>query len=197
MILRQLTRPELRKLYQDELTVTFPPEERKPLSAMERLVDKEQYEALGLFEGTALVGYAFLWTDERNAYVLLDYLGITASRRNSGLGTALLGLVGEHCGAFRGILVEAEAPSQEDSEENMLCQRRLEFYQRSGFVTLDYDCTLFGVFYRMLILTRDKVDSDAAMLGHRRLYQEQLPPKLFEQHIQIPTGEWTQGVNRH
>ena len=77
--------------YQTELCEAFPPNERKPLATMLELAAEGRYELLGLFDGADLLGYATLWTaPERPDYVMLDYLGVTAARRNGGLGGSIL-----------------------------------------------------------------------------------------------------------
>ena len=69
--------------YTQELCASFPACECKPLEAIRALAAEGRYELLGLYDGAALLGYATLWsTPEWPDYVLLDYLGVTAARRN-------------------------------------------------------------------------------------------------------------------
>ena len=76
--------------YARELSEAFPENERKPLADMVSEMERGCYEPLGLYEGQALLGYATLWSREAfPGYVLLDYLGVTAGRRNGGLGAAI------------------------------------------------------------------------------------------------------------
>ena len=64
---------------------------RDRLEAIRALAAEGRYELLGLYDGAALLGYATLWsTPEWPDYVLLDYLGVTAARRNGGLGLSLI-----------------------------------------------------------------------------------------------------------
>ncbi len=82
---------DLEQWYARELTEAFPPNERKPLAEIRALLEAGRYEALGLYDGAALLGYANLWREPAApGYVLLDYLGVTASRRNGGLGSLIL-----------------------------------------------------------------------------------------------------------
>ena len=77
--------------YTQDLCASFPACECKPLEAIRALAAEGRYELLGLYDGAALLGYATLWsTPEWPDYVLLDYLGVTAARRNGGLGGAIL-----------------------------------------------------------------------------------------------------------
>lgn len=140
--LRQLTLEQLRTLHATELHEAFPPEELKPIGAMEELLRRGAYHPVGAWEGEDLVGYALLWTGPASGYVLVDYLGVTAPRRSQGLGSQILRLLGETFQDRDGILVESEAP--QGGEQDALQRRRLAFYTRCGFVPLSYDCLLFG-----------------------------------------------------
>ena len=96
--------------YTQELCASFPACECKPLEAIRALAAEGRYELLGLYDGAALLGYATLWsTPEWPDYVLLDYLGVTAARRNGGLGGAILKMLAAREAGRRTVLVEAEA----------------------------------------------------------------------------------------
>ena len=65
--------------------------------------------------------------------MLLDYLGVTAARRNGGLGGAILKMLAAREAGRRTVLVEAEAErSGGPEEERPLRLRRLGFYARNG-----------------------------------------------------------------
>ena len=61
MELRPIT--DLEQWYARELTEAFPPNERKPLADIRALLEAGRYEALGLYDGAALLGYANLWRE--------------------------------------------------------------------------------------------------------------------------------------
>ena len=110
MQLRDLTLDQLRWLHATELHEAFPAEELKPFPAMEQLFRRGAYHPVGAWEGETLVGYALLWTSPAAGYVLIDYLGVAAARRNGGLGGEILRLLQEKFRDWEGILVESEAP---------------------------------------------------------------------------------------
>ena len=185
MQLRDLTLDQLRWLHATELHEAFPAEELKPFPAMEQLFRRGAYRPVGAWEGETLVGYALLWTSPAAGYVLIDYLGVTAARRNGGLGGEILRLLQEKFRAWEGILVESEAP--EGGPEDALRRRRLGFYQRNGFRPLSYDCLLFGVHYRTFLLSPNgKGTEAAAMEAHRGVYRSQLAPWAYEKFVEIP-----------
>lgn len=183
MNIRELTREELKTVYETEMVHTFPPAELKPFAAMEGLLDRGCYRPLGLFEDGTLVSYLLLWTDSSGQYALGDYLGTVANRRNGGLGAKFLQMVFSNL-QFKCILGEAEAPDSGDPEADALRRRRLAFYERNGLRYLNYDCALFGVHYRCLVY--GDIGDREAMEAHRNIYAAQFSPQQMERFIQLP-----------
>ena len=138
MDLRPIPARDWADWYTQELCASFPACECKPLEAIRALAAEGCYELLGLYDGAALLGYATLWsTPEWPDYVLLDYLGVTAARRNGGLGGAILKMLAARETGRRTVLVEAEAErSGGPEEERPLRLRRLGFYARNGELQL-------------------------------------------------------------
>lgn len=185
MTLRKLTRPQLETLYRQELKPTFPPAELRPLSAIKRMAKAGNYLPLGWEEEGAFLGYAFLWREEEGGYLLLDYLGITASRRGQGFGAALLTQLAETFAGEKGIFGEVEAP--DGGPDDPLRLSRLDFYRRCGFRRLPYDCRLFGVRYQTLLLGGDPDrEGPAVMAVHQNLYKAATPGFLYRRMIEIP-----------
>ena len=183
---KRLDLDALHLVYREHLTPDFPPAERKPLSAMEKLLSAGRYEPWGLYRGEELMAYALLWRDPEGGFVLLDYLGVCRDKpRGQGIGTVR---VAHLMGQYRhvsGILVEAEAEGDDASpEENGLRARRLAFYRRLGFRELGYVARIFGVRYAML-LYGDRTGEEA-MEAHQRLYHYEFSPWLYDRFIHIP-----------
>jgi len=186
MQLRELTDSQLRELYLGEMKKAFPPDELKPLKAMEGLRAQGKYDALGLFEGEELLGYAMLWLEPGIPFALLDYLGVIDGKRSRGLGSDLLKLLGEHYAHYRGIFGEAEAPENGAPEGEPLRRRRLEFYHRNGFRYGGYDCALFGVHYQTLILGEQDVTPQELLRVHQDIYGNYMPEHIYRRFIQLP-----------
>ena len=183
---KRLDLDALHLVYREHLTPDFPPAERKPLSAMDKLLSAGRYEPWGLYRGEELMAYALLWRDPEGGFVLLDYLGVCRDKpRGPGIGTVM---VAHLMGQYRhvsGILVEAEAEGDDASpEENGLRARRLAFYRRLGFRELGYVARIFGVRYAML-LYGDRTGEEA-MEAHQRLYHYEFSPWLYDRFIHIP-----------
>ncbi len=185
MTLREMTLEQLRALHATELHEAFPPSELKPFAAMEALYRRGVYRPVGAYDEEELIGYVLLWDAPGGKYVLVDYLGVTAARRNRGLGGRILQMVGEQYSGYDGIIVESEAP--EGGPADALRRRRMDFYRRAGFVFLDYDCALFGVHYAVCLNSPNgQGNGTDALAAHQALYQSQFPAWAYRKYIQIP-----------
>lgn len=182
MELRIPTLEQLRAVYHSDMKEAFPAAELKPLAAMERMWRDGWYRPYCLFDGEAIVGECFLWLGHPG-WALLDYLCVTSSRRNDGLGSVILKLLPEvEPGAV--IFGEAEAPVH--APDPAMAQRRLGFYARNGLQVADYDSEVFGVHYKTLYLAKGEVDEAALMQEHRFVYENSFTPEKFAKYVRIP-----------
>ena len=186
MKLIDLTPSQLTELYHAELKSDFPPNELKPLKAMLSLMEQGRYQALGLYDGEELLGYALLWLEPDIPFALLDYLGVLSGKRDRGLGSVMLGLLADYYKDYRGVFGEAEAPENGDPSGEGLRRRRLDFYLRNGFRYGGYDCALFGVHYQTLIRGREDVTPEELLAVHQKIYHCHLPAAIYQRFIQIP-----------
>ncbi|MBQ9974125.1 MAG: GNAT family N-acetyltransferase [Oscillospiraceae bacterium] len=186
MKLRVLTKTELEHLYNTEMKAAFPPNELKPLSAMENLRDTGCYEPLGVFDGEELVGYALVWLQPGIPFALLDYLGTLAGKRGGGIGAKTLDLLAQRYAGTKGVFGESEAVTAADPAEAEMQRRRLAFYERCGFRYAGYDCALFGAHYRTLIRTECEVSAEEILQAHIAIYKNYMPAKVYSRFIQIP-----------
>lgn len=182
MELKLLNKEELTRLYQTEMVFDFPKSELKPLSGMLRLMDMGRYEPLLAIEADEPLGYALVWLTPGREGALLEYLGILRGKRNGGLGTKLLALLGERYGQLFG---EVEAQDSTDPAENELRRHRVGFYLRNGFRLLDYECALFGVHFNC-IYRGPETDDRKVQAMHRRVYADYFSPGHMERYIQLP-----------
>lgn len=186
MELIELSPRQLREIYHTRMKEDFPPSELKPLSTMRTLQKQGRYQALGLADGGALAGYALMWREPEQPFVLLDYLGTDPLRRGQGLGGLFLDLLAEHYRQLRGILAESEAPESGEDAGAELRRRRLGFYARNGFVYGGYDCALFGVHYKVLVRSREPVSRDEVLASHQAIYRSHLPAPLYRRFVRLP-----------
>lgn len=182
MDFRAMNEQEIPVWYVQEFTKTFPPNEQKPLPFILELIADGRYTPMGLYDGPSLLGYATLQTHpDCPGYVLLDYLGVTAARRNEGLGARILALLEEKLRGTACLIVEAESPVPGDTaEENGLRLRRIGFYERCG-LRRAYEMGACGI--RCQVLTQGKPGSTEALeAAHRTIYGDGRPD------ITIPLG---------
>ena len=94
MELRIPTPEQLRAYYHHEMEAAFPAAELKPLAAIERMWAEGWYKPYCLYDdgGTEPIGAAFLWLGHPG-WGLLDYVCISADRRNDGLGAVMMQLL--------------------------------------------------------------------------------------------------------
>ena len=171
MELRPIPAHALEAWYIEGLRAAFPPCECKPLADIRALMEEGRYEILGLYDGTEALGFATLWScPDRPGYVMLDYLGVDAARRNGGLGGRILALLEERCRGKEILVLEAELPVPgATEEENALRERRLAFYGRNGCIPV-YDTFACGLRCRAFVLGEPPADLPALKAAHRAIY---------------------------
>ena len=81
--------------------------------------------------------------------------------------------------------MESEAP--DGGAHDGLRNRRMDFYRRSGYTFLDYDCVLFGVHDKVCLCSPSGRGTEAeAMEAHKALYRRQFARWAYDRFIQIP-----------
>jgi GNAT superfamily N-acetyltransferase len=183
---RPLDGEELRRAYETVFREAFPPQELKPLCAMEEMVRQGVYRPLGYFEDDTALGYAMLWEDA--PYILIDYLCVPAPMRNRGIGSRLLSRLPDVFPDDTVFIGEAEAPTG-DADADGIILRRLDFYRRTGAITLGYDSALFGVHYKTLAWAKFPPDEGEVMRHHDGLYRGHLSPEIYAAAVRIPLHE--------
>lgn len=171
MEFRKMRDDELQSWYDKELSEAFPPRERKPLAVIRELIASGNYTLWGLYDGGTLLGYSALWGAPAHEYVVLDYLGVTAARRNGGIGGQILVRLQE---AGVRLIIESECPGPgADEAENTLRKRRIGFYERSGFRTR-YEMAACGSRFAAMTAGAEE-EVPAMMAAHLAVYGGQRP----------------------
>lgn len=181
-----LNAEELKRAYKTDLMEAFPPSELKPLSAMEALRRRGVYDPLGFVDDNGeLYGYALLWRHRDGRYILIDYLCVPAAKRNGGTGGKMIAALRTYYPADTVLIGETEAPTGDPERDEMIL-RRLEFYRRSGAVTLGYDCALFGVHFKDICWASPLPDEAEILRKHQEIYLDQFGQERYAQFIQLP-----------
>lgn len=114
----------------DTYLTSFPIEEQRPLSSIERLiVEEKRFKVIALLSHDAFIGLLTYW--EFDSFVYIEHFAISPSYRSLGHGARVLThFVRSHS---LPIVLEAEPPTEATAI------RRVQFYTRNGFVLYDYD----------------------------------------------------------
>ena len=183
MRLVELSKDEVKKIYNDRMTVDFPRNELKPLSIIYSAIDKNEYECLGLSDGTDILGYTFLAKSEGD--YLVDYLAINPEQRNEGLGGETLRLLKEKLSEARSVILEVEDPDfAVDEEQRQLRCRRLNFYLRNGLERTGVTSNCFGAQFIILeMVLGSRHPDDMLREIYKQHYKRMLSEKMYKENI--------------
>lgn len=175
----KLDKKELSFIYNKYMVNDFPPDELKPLSHIERMMDQNLCTAHCLKKEGEVLSYFTLC--RHSGIVLVDYLAVNPNFRGQGLGgktLAYLKEIAEH----DTILVECENPDfASSSEERTIRERRINFYLKAGFCLSDVRSKLFDVEYVILTFP----ESDCADKGLADIYKQMLTDTAFKTKLEI------------
>lgn len=146
---------------------SFPENERKPFSVIERKAAMGSVEILLLRESNKRAGFAI--TALSSDAVLLDYFAVAEQFRGQGIGTEAFWLLRDlYSGKQFFLEIEEQDESKEDCRERA---RRKKFYLRNGMSETGIHIELFGVPLEVLSADPD-IDYDLC----EQLYRELLGP---------------------
>lgn len=172
------------QIYEETLKEAFPPAELKPLSLLEAMTERGEYEPIEIFKNGTPAGYFLLWWHQSRKCVLIDYFCVPKKRRNSGIGGKLLDTLLDRY-ADKIVIAESEAPVG-DAVRDDIINRRLGFYARHGARVMNYDCEQFGIKFKCLRWADQSVTDKEIMQYHYEIYKASLPQEMFDKSIKIP-----------
>lgn len=141
----------------------FPEDERKPLELIQSSYEEQYTKIIEIIHKSEIVGFMLLNRVKEKGYCVLDYLAILPQYRNSKFGTKALQLLLEQEKENKGVFIEVEKPGLgRDKEENLLRERRTNFYEKIGFKKLNFDLLLFDVMYVPYLYS--KINDDESII---------------------------------
>ncbi len=156
--IEKLAPSQIREIYTGPAVRHFPANERKPVAAIEKLLEDGMYIGLGMFEAgrstaeseeSPLMAYA-LFTKAADDYVLLDYYAVLEEYRSDGVGSIFIKEMDKHLEGVHGMLLETEdIDSAADEEEYNTRRRRNAFYSRNDVIMSDIMSEAAGVRYNI------------------------------------------------
>lgn len=183
-------RPELRSANAEErkhiygfMKRQFPPDELKPLRAVEELLRRGIYEVYGLWDGGRLIAYALLGCDPEHEFWLLDYYGVTPENQSAGWGSRFLRMLRERF-PERTVLIEVEDPAAVSADPET-AKRRIRFYERNGCRMTGVAVRLFGVEYLIMFLSDGDCPDERARRGMEAVYRGFLPKLVYRRFVRF------------
>ena len=183
-----LSLSQIRTLYRERMTQDFPPDELKPLSMIERALERDAYVCYGAVSEGEILAYAYFvkLKEQGRPCALFDYFAVKQELRGQGVGSRFLqALIAGPLRDMDCVLLEVDDPVCADTpEEADRRNRRLAFYLRNGLRDADMKATVYGVQFKILTLPVGKPISRAeAKEKYAALYRALMPPKLFAEKV--------------
>lgn len=188
--IRTLTLEQIRVLYAERLAVDFPPDELKPLTAIERALARGEYACYGAMAGEETLAYAFFvrLDGEGGGIALFDYCAVRGDLRGTGVGGGFIrALIAGPLRDTACVLLEVSEPAcADDPRERALRERRLRFYLRNGLAETGVSAVVYGVTYRILALPVGPVPSpEETRRVYAAVYRAMLPAEDFDRRVEI------------
>ncbi len=186
--MKQLDLKERMELYKKHLSKDFHKDEVKPFEMIEGLIAQNIYWCYGFFENEEQMGYAYLIKAPNGEALLLDYLVVFEQYRNRGLGSAFLELMKEKLkekGAF--LLAEVENPEfAETDKDSQTRQRRIMFYQKSGFGMTKVRSRIYQDNYHIISLAlKENATNELAFMELKRIYQAVFGEEFLKKNTKV------------
>lgn len=164
----------------------FPEDERKSLELLRSSYERHYTKIIEILCKNEMVGFMILNRVNDKGYVVLDYLAILPQYRNNKFGTRALQILLEQERDNSGIFIEIEKVGLgKDTEENLLREKRKNFYEKIGFKKLNFDLFLFDVIYTPYLFSNIKDNEDIIIDKIFNIYEAILGKERIEQNCKI------------
>ena len=164
----------------------FPDDERKPLELLQYSYEKHYTRIIEILYKNEIIGFMILNKVKDMGYAVLDYFAILPQYRNNKFGTKALQMLLEQERNNSGILVEIEKVGLgKDTEENLLREKRKNFYEKEGFRKLNFELFLFGVVYTPYLFSNIKDNEDIIIGEILNIYESISGKERIKQNCKI------------
>ena len=173
-----------RELYATRMVRDFPPEELKPFTSIEELLNAGLYEPLTFADDAgAVVAYAWQVILPGAASGLVDYFAVRSDLRGSGIGTRALQLLREYYAPrLAALQLEVEHPAE--APDPAAARWRIGFYLRAGARATALESRVFGVRYQILQLPCGEALPDAVLNRElQALYRRMIPQPYYRGNV--------------
>lgn len=164
----------------------FPEDERKPLELLYSSYERHYTRMIEILCKNEMIGFMVLNRVKNKGYAVLDYLAILPQYRNNKFGTKALQMLLEQERENRGIFIEIEKVGLgKDAEENLLREKRKNFYEKVGFNKLNFDLFLFDVVYTPYLFSNIKDNEDRIIDEILNIYESISGKEKIKQNCKI------------
>ncbi len=164
----------------------FPEDERKPLELLQSSYEKHYTRIIEILYKNEIIGFMILNKVKDKGYAVLDYLAILPQYRNNKFGTKALQILLEQEKENSGIFIEIEKVGLgKDIEENLLREKRKNFYEKVGFKKLNFDLFLFDVVYTPYLFSNREDDEYMIIDEILNIYEAISGKERIEQNCKI------------
>lgn len=174
-----------KELYSYYLEI-FPEDERKPLELLQSSYEKHYTRIIEILYKNEMIGFMILNKVKDKGYAVLDYLAILPQYRNNKFGTKALQILLQQERENSGIFIEIEKVGLgKDTEENLLREKRKNFYEKLDFKKLNFDLFLFDVIYTPYLFSNIKDDENMIIREILNIYEAISGKERIKQNCKI------------
>ena len=164
----------------------FPEDEIKPLELLQSSYEKHYTRIIEILYKNEIIGFMILNKVKDKGYAVLDYLAILPQYRNNKFGTKALQILLEQERENSGIFIEIEKVGLgKNKEENLLREKRKNFYEKIGFKKLNFDLFLFDVIYTPYLFSNIKDDESMIIDEILNIYESISGKERIKQNCKI------------
>lgn len=164
----------------------FPEDERKPIELIQSAYEKKYTTIIEILYKNEIAGFMILNRVKAKSYAVLDYLAILPQYRNNKIGTKALEILLEQEKESSGIFIEIEKVGLgKDEEENLLREKRKNFYEKLEFKRLNFDLFLFDVIYTPYLFSNIEDNEDIIIKEILEIYESISGKERIKQNCKV------------
>ena len=164
----------------------FPEDERKPIELIQSSYEKKYTTIIEILYKNEIAGFMILNRVKAKSYAVLDYLAILPQYRNNKIGTKALEILLEQEKESSGIFIEIEKVGLgKDEEENLLREKRKNFYEKLKFKRLNFDLFLFDVIYTPYLFSNIEDNEDIIIKEILEVYESISGKERIKQNCKV------------
>ena len=176
----------------------FPEDERDPLELIQTSYKNGYTKIIKILYKNEMVVFMVLNKVKDKGYAILDSFAILPQYRNRKFGTKALQILLEQERETSGVFIEIEKMGLgKDIEENLLREKRENFYKKLGFKKLNFDLLLFDVIYTHYLFSKTKDDEGKIIDEILKIYESISGKERIKQNCKIIENLRFEEINKN